>query len=706
LLPISLSLILAPLLISGVNATAPFFTLFSLAALAILIHKLQQLQTGQLSMRFGAFEALTVAFVVLAGVSATTSVNPYVSITELHLYIAYVMLAWGIRKSVEDKRALYLLIGSLLLGSSAVSCWGIRQYVEQLKITGDAHWRIFSTFYNPNLLAGYLGLTLPLAVSCLLVVRERAWKLLLGFVTALNATAFLLTGSKGGVLGLSLAAIVAAAAWRSTSPHRQPLSLRKAVPTVCALLVVGFLAARPLIPRLLAAFGSESHSSQFRWYLWKSTARIIADFPLLGAGPGTFESIYPRYALAGFTRMAHENYLQLAAEGGLLFAVVFIAMLVVGLRGAARGVRGANRESSLLSCGLLGGLVAFGVHGLVDYTWYVPSIAITYFAMLSLTHSLVELRVREQRYSSPRGPLFTVTFGNHTGARLCLALIVLFLVTLSYSQWRISGAASLYDEPRGARAEGPHDPIAAARRSVQLQPRCGRYHARLAEAIFMRATATADEGELMEAAQEFQTAITCEPTVSNNYYKLARLRSWNHERDKGRHCLQSALLWNPNYTSALILWGELLTEEERNDEARKKYEKVIAISDSTVERYKAIPDLFDENYIKAHIGIGKLEIGGNNCTAARKQLDRALEWCETYLKSQNPMLNTTTDLDIPQVAAPKSAVRRLKAEALAWKGKSYLVEGNQGMANTFFNEALETDPDIAGELGSLTDNVR
>jgi tetratricopeptide (TPR) repeat protein len=521
--------------------------------------------------------------------------------------------------------------------------------------------------------------------------------------------AFLLTGSKGGAVAILLAAIVVTVIWWRLSPQRFNLRWRKVIFPLTAAIAVALLAARPMIPRLIAAFGSEAHSWQFRWYLWKSTLRLIAAFPLWGSGPGTFEMIYPRYALTGFTRLAHENYLQLAAEGGLFLALLFSSIIAGGLLSAASSMRSADRSSALLGAGLLGGLVAFAVHGLVDSIWYVPAVAIALVALVSLSHSLRDMQ------SSPRGYELSVYldsraasphpwgFSASCGRGACLILVLVFLAGACIFQWRISGAAYLSER---ARADNVDDALAAARRAVQLQPRCGLYHSQLAGLLFHQAMTSADEALVREAATEYHKAIACEPTVANHYYRLARLRYWNQENERAKRCLRAALHWNPNYTAALILWGDLLNAEGKKDEARQKFQAVVNISLSDIEKYKAIPDLFDENYIIAHLRLGQLALTLNNTKEAHLQLDRALRWCETYLRSGNPMLNAEAITDLPQVAPPKSVIRRLKAEVLAYKWKAFLIEGNRQKANDLFNEALDTDPEIAVLIGELTDKVR
>jgi len=61
---------------------------------------------------------------------------------------------------------------------------------------------------------------------------------------------------------------------------------------------------------------------------------MLRDFPLTGIGAGSFYAVYPMYTSAvvvtGFTRHAHDDYLQFACEFGLVSAAV-LGAVVAGL---------------------------------------------------------------------------------------------------------------------------------------------------------------------------------------------------------------------------------------------------------------------------------------------------------------------------------------------------------------------------------------
>lgn len=127
---------------------------------------------------------------------------------------------------------------------------------------------------------------------------------------------------------------------------------------------------------------------QDRWAMWQAALGMIRDRPILGHGVNTFMANYLTYWVSGERqpRYAHNCYLQVAAETGLIGLAIFLillgllfARLVSGLAPPAavrpRGQRAALparewSEAQFLVVGGLGGLVAFAIQAGLDTNFY------------------------------------------------------------------------------------------------------------------------------------------------------------------------------------------------------------------------------------------------------------------------------------------------------------------------------------------------
>jgi len=104
-----------------------------------------------------------------------------------------------------------------LAGGVLAAGWGLNEYVRTTAVSGQTTWRIYGPFFNPNLLAGYLLLALPVAAAGAWWSRTQAnsadrslLTIAAGFVIVLMSAALLLTGSKGGLLAAAVVVMVLA----------------------------------------------------------------------------------------------------------------------------------------------------------------------------------------------------------------------------------------------------------------------------------------------------------------------------------------------------------------------------------------------------------------------------------------------------------------------------------------------------------------
>lgn len=271
------------------------------------------------------------------------------------------------------KRAALIVIAAAAASSAA----GWSQWLANALFQQAADWRTFGTLQSPNALAGLLVLALPVGIGLTLAARERAWRLLGGFVCLLVLGALLLTQSKAGLIALAAAAMVLVALGAPGSPRRRALG---------ALAVVGALAlAVVAVPqvrgRFADAFGGQSHSGMFRWYCWKASVSAIAERPILGWGPGTYLIAHLRHAEVGYTIHAHSDPLNSAVESGIPATLALLAALGIGAALATR----QSSPSAWLGRGLAAGLVGLLVHGLLDSDWAGrPTLAIAMLALAAI----------------------------------------------------------------------------------------------------------------------------------------------------------------------------------------------------------------------------------------------------------------------------------------------------------------------------------
>ena len=305
------------------------------------------------------------------------------------MLVLYVLVA-----NVMDGRWIALLVIVMLGTGALVAVHGIYQFLFQVGPEGfvlfGRFMRAFGTFEQPNPYAGYLGLTLPLAVGLIMAavvpmgerVRGR-WLLWAVGSGALMSAAIVMSWSRGAWLGVACAVSVMVIAVLVRSGRTAILVALLGGLGVYLLLVGGWSLVPPSIVQRFSDFlpylsvadvrGVEITDANFavleRMAHWQSALNMWTEHPWLGVGIGNYEAVYARYALPLWPLPlghAHNYYLNIAAEAGVLGLLSYLFLWSTALVGAWRTTRRATGWCWGIALGVLGVLTHLTVHHVFD----------------------------------------------------------------------------------------------------------------------------------------------------------------------------------------------------------------------------------------------------------------------------------------------------------------------------------------------------
>jgi O-antigen ligase/Flp pilus assembly protein TadD len=288
-------------------------------------------------LRLSAIAGWGLLLLVWAMISYGWSVNRYstvIAVLQLALagvvgVVAYLLARTG------DGRARFFR-GYLEL-ATLFSLYGFWLYV-----TGS-YDRMTSTFYWANPWASFL---LPVVIIATWRFMQSGGKWYFG-IAVLNLAAFFLSFSRAAdaVLVVAVAALLAV-----TRPKRNVLLRGAGVVVLALILTFATMQVRQRVfrqellsvgSRFTEAAKGESTSQLDRVYYLRSLGQIFVHHPIGGTGIGTFGTVHPQYQyrVISASTDAHNAYLQLAAELGIVGLIAVIGLMVTVVLGLIRRAR-------------------------------------------------------------------------------------------------------------------------------------------------------------------------------------------------------------------------------------------------------------------------------------------------------------------------------------------------------------------------------
>lgn len=215
----------------------------------------------------------------------------------------------------------------------------------------------------------------------ILVSRSRRMMVAAGMFI-LCVAAMLLTGSRAGVV-ISLTAIIAVPAlyFRRRWSRKGGAAIAVAAGVTLSLLLLATLGSG-----VSSRFDLDRLTDGGRWEVYRSTTRIIADYPWFGTGLGTFPWVFPAYRPAsvsiwGVWDRAHNTPLEFASEMGVPLFLVLTVAWIVAIAVLCRGVRDRRRDVIFPVAGCLVALSAI-LHSSVDFSLQIPGFSIVVAAIM------------------------------------------------------------------------------------------------------------------------------------------------------------------------------------------------------------------------------------------------------------------------------------------------------------------------------------
>ncbi|HEV2699568.1 MAG TPA: O-antigen ligase family protein [Terriglobales bacterium] len=395
-----------PLAFGAVEPWAIFVVQLS-SLILICAWAIPQVRSGQIALSSNPVLAPMCAFGVLVIVQLLgTSAYRHATESGLLLYAAYGAVCFLLSQTLHRTTQIRRLATAFGVFGSCVAVFAV---LQSLSSGGKLYWIraprfggwIYGPYVNHNHYAGLMEMVVPIPLVFAFSRYAHGRKRWLAAAAAafMGATIFL-SGSRGGMAAFAIQATVFL--W---------LLFRERTRNGAALLLAGFLLLALAsiawiggseVSARIATLGSSRHadpSTDMRLKIDADSLRMFSQWPILGCGLGTFPTVYPQFRsfyTNSFVNAAHNDYLQLLTETGIVGFAIAIWFLVAAIRPAIRKARnwpsdvnGAVAVAALLGiCGIL-------VHSFVDFNLQIPANAMLFYVLCTV--AAMEPRFRNHR---------------------------------------------------------------------------------------------------------------------------------------------------------------------------------------------------------------------------------------------------------------------------------------------------------------------
>jgi O-Antigen ligase len=145
------------------------------------------------------------------------------------------------------------------------------------------------------------------------------------------------------------------------------------------VVALGAAAFRGSAWQIFERFGAAGSASVYRMNIWRATAEVAGDFWLTGSGAGTLATVmlvYQRAPSLFRINSAHNHYLQVAAEGGLLVGIPVAVALALFVRASRDALVGDDSGMYFLRAGAVSGLFGVAVQSIWEVGLTTPANAV------------------------------------------------------------------------------------------------------------------------------------------------------------------------------------------------------------------------------------------------------------------------------------------------------------------------------------------
>jgi len=336
-------------------------------------------------------------FLAVSIISFRNSVSFNTSLHGITKLLKYLLVFLVCSEEVRDKKHVSRIIISICCGVCLAAIDALWQmafgydFIHHINIQAAIGLpRPTAGFPNPNVFGIYMTAFTPLIFGLALLYFKGKKRLFMFLPAILGATGIYLTLSRGAGLAIYSALLFLCLAGRKKLFAAGLIAILLIYPFVMPENIKQWAREVKYNPQVLLY-------SEERISIQNNTINMIKHHPFIGVGVNTFSRNYGKYKTAEAekyahtpdTIYAHNIYLQMAGETGLLGLGVFLLFLFQVFRRAFKTLARLNdgylktTALSLIAC-----MIAFLINGLTETSLYYSRVAMIFWYLIGMSLAL------------------------------------------------------------------------------------------------------------------------------------------------------------------------------------------------------------------------------------------------------------------------------------------------------------------------------
>ena len=385
-----------------VSTKQGFTGMKALGAIILVGWLLSMAARRKIAVQWNTLVMAALLFVTWCAVSLLYAFDSELALSRLFTYVQLTTAMVMFHSVVDDGPKLRAVLWSIVLWVLLSTVVALAEYYTGLTRVA------VGLAGNRNLLVVYIGIGTVCSTMLYMETDRVVPKLFLASALPVFFLGLALTMSRAGLIAQIVALLVV---WYRIAREKGFLILTLSVALLCVIALVLPDAFWKRAGTIVPSIKRQENTFGVRVRLWKVGWRMIEDRPVTGVGPGNFMAAFPHYGpgeLVSKKLVTHNAYVGVAAEQGLVGAVLFLALHLIALREARRAIRageeGASRELRCFAVAAEAGILVIMVNALTLNSEIFKILWMLFGLAMSLGH-MAQRVIKEQEVRAGLNPV-------------------------------------------------------------------------------------------------------------------------------------------------------------------------------------------------------------------------------------------------------------------------------------------------------------